>query len=96
MITTKMFFVALLIKPQLHVIIPKDWVFGIDDHWEKFVNASINRNQIFLCFYSEEARAIDDHERPNVDFPPDFGLSKKVVFPETGCYDANLIWYRGN
>lgn len=89
-----MYFLVLLLKPKLHVIIPKNWVFGIENHWEKFVNASLNKNQVFLCFYSEEQEALDDRQRPKVDFEPNFESSKNVIFPQTGCYEAKLIWFQ--
>lgn len=95
----KMYFVAYLVAPMLHTIVPKNWIHEIDKHWAKFVNNSINRNQKHLCFYSEQPGAmIDRNDRfkePNASFNPNFNLSQENVFPAEGCYVAHLICYKG-
>lgn len=93
-----MFFIAYFIDAKVHVIVPKTWVFEIDKHWEKFVNRSINRNQKFLCFYSEESDATIYREglgyEPNGNFIADFSLPKIKDFPRKGLYEANLFHFK--
>lgn len=89
-----MYFVVQLLNPKISLIVPKTWVKGIDGHWEKFVNRSINRNQVFLCFYSEKPEALDDTLRPNGNFVPNFDEMGEN-FPDAGCYHAKLLWYKG-
>lgn len=89
-----MYFVAIFLNEGIHVIIPKSWVLSIDDHWEKFINNSINRNQRFLCFFSEQGDAMID-QKPNGNFVPNFNLDVDPEFPKDGCYIANLIFYKG-
>lgn len=82
-------------RGSLYTVVPKTWIFSIDDHWEKFVNKSLNRNQRFLCFYNGFAQADDDEGRPNVDYVPDFSIPVGRCFPDTGCYYASLVYYKG-
>lgn len=82
-------------KPKIRVIIPTKWIKSIDQHWEKFVNNSINRNQIFLAYYSKEGDATDVNGIPNINFAPDFSCDNEVDFPQTGCYLAKLLFYKG-
>lgn len=93
-----MFFVVYLIEAKKKVIIPQTWVRGIDQQWKKFLNKSINRNQKYLCFYSDDAHTKDDQGRPNGNFVPDWSslVTLQAVYPTTGCYYANLIAYKGN
>lgn len=90
-----MYFVVQFLDPKMCSIVPKTWIKDIDAHWEKFVNRSINRNQKFLCFYSEKPEALDDDMRPNGKFAPNFNAGLSENFPDEGCYYANLIWYKG-
>lgn len=90
-----MFFAVFFIQPSIHVIIPKTWILGIEDHWDKFVNDSINRNQIFRCFYSQEPNALNIHGQPNVDFAPNFEVDI-AQFPNEGCYFGKLIFFKQN
>lgn len=71
----------------------KKVVYGIKNQWAKFLNNNINRNQTYLCFYSEESRATDSQGRPNVDYIPNWQdlMSSNAVFPDAGCYYANLV-----
>lgn len=89
-----MYFVVQFLNPKMNLIVPKEWVKDIDEHWEKFVNRSINRNQVFLCFYSENPEAMDDHMCPNRNFPPNFAAGMGD-FPNDGCYQAHLLWFKG-
>lgn len=90
-----MFFGVFFLQPSVHVIIPKTWIQGIDDHWEKFVNFSLNHNQTFRCFYSQELNALDVQGQPNVNFVPNFELDL-AEFPNEGCYFGKLIFFKQN
>lgn len=79
-----MYFVAYLLDSKKHVVIPKTWVFDIKNHWEKFINHSINRNQKFLVFYSETC--VNQEGQPDYDFEPDFNEN---------CHLAKLIYFKG-
>lgn len=88
-----MYFLAYFYAHDVFVIIPKTWIRGIDDQWEKFINNSLNRNQTFLCYYS--ARAIDVEGRPDADVLPVFQIPVNANFPGDGCYYGKLISYKG-
>lgn len=90
-----MYFVVHLLKSGKHIVVPKTWIQSIDEHWEKFVNKSINRNQKFLCFYSERGEAMNEEGKPNSEFVPNFSLCIDPDFPNDGCYMAKLILYKG-
>lgn len=90
-----MFFVAHFLNNGKHIVVPKSWILSIDEHWEKFINNSINRNQKFLCFYTENNEAQDEQGRPNCTFVPNFELEVDPVFPMEGCYTVKLIRYKG-
>lgn len=90
-----MYFVVYLLNPSVHVVIPKTWIQGIDSHWEKFINNSLNRNQTFLCFYSEERNSKDEQGYPDVNFAANFDIGMGI-FPNEGCYFGRLIAYKGN
>lgn len=67
-----MYFVVHLRIFNKFVVVPMTWIKGISGHIEKFMNQSINRNQIFLIYYtSNEAAFLGDF--PKKDFEPDFG-----------------------
>lgn len=89
-----MYFIVYFLAPKIHVIIPQTWIHGIKDHWEKFVNNSINKNQKFVCYYSQCTEAMNEG-RPNADFVPDFSLRLDPNFPADGCYVAKLLLYKG-
>lgn len=88
-----MYFVAYFYTHGLYVIVPRTWIRGIDEQWEKFVNNSINRNQTFLCYYSQNA--INDEGRPDSDILPVFRIPVNNKFGGDGCYYANLVCYKG-
>lgn len=88
-----MYFGVFLVDLSYHVVIPKTWVQGIDNHWEKFVNKSLNRNQIFRCFYGGGLNiginAWDVEGRPNINYTPNFELS-------TECHPGKLVFFKQN
>lgn len=88
-----MFFIVNILSSKTNVIIPKAWVFGIENQWEQLVNNGIRRNEQFVCFYSEQQHVFDDQGRPNEEYIPkweDF-LWVKKQFPEQRCYLANIL-----
>lgn len=88
-----MYFVAKEISSQICVVIPTTWVFAIEEYWERLVNKGINRNEKFLCFYSQEPCSLDDQGAPNLDYIPDWDaiLRDDQQFPESGCYKMKIL-----
>lgn len=93
-----MYFVVFLIEAKKIVVIPQTWIHGISDQWKKFINNSINRNQQYLCYYSEETHAQNAQGHPNGNFIPDWStlITLNAVYPDTGCYYVNLLEFKGN
>lgn len=90
-----MYFVVHLKNTPYDLIVPKNWIKGIDDHWEKFVNNSLNKNQEFLCYFDPNALEIDGQPR-NDTIVPKFhemaNLSGEGLVE--GCYKVNLVRFR--
>lgn len=86
-----MYFVVHLKDPSYDIIVPKNWIKGIEDHWEKFVNHSLNKNQEFLCYF--DPNALEINGCPTNDVTPLF--TRMVDFAEEGlaegCYLVKLI-----
>lgn len=89
-----MYFVVHFLKSGRNVVVPKTWIENIDEHWEKFINNSINRNQTFVCYYTENYEAYDEEGKPNGAFEPDFSLRVDPRFPNEGAYRVKLICYK--
>lgn len=85
-----MYFVVRFEVSKTRAIIPVNWVLGINEQWEKFINLSMNHNQKFVCFYSERDEIMRD-----LNFVPDFDNLEFVEFPNEGLYDIKLIFYAG-
>lgn len=85
-----MYFVVHLKNSFYDVVVPRDWIKGIDDHWEKFINNSLNKNQLFLCYFN--ANALDKDGRPQSNVTPNFRAMAN--FPGEGCYEVNLIRFK--
>lgn len=79
-----------ILSAKSYVVVPTSWIFGIDDHIDKFVNESINRNQVFSCFYSDGHTNTDG--QPDVGFLTDFRVErfKGAVFLNEGYYQVQL------
>lgn len=92
-----MFFVAYLKELEKNVVLPATWICNIDNHMEKFVNNSINCNQSFLCYYTNNEDAFIDG-CPNEEFAPNFQLpmvqhiNSDSLFE--GCFSAKLRKYK--
>lgn len=85
-----MYFVVLIIDSGVKHIIPYTWVKEIGANWQKFVNQGLNKNQKYTVFYSENAGAFDEQNRPNVNYKLNFTNELKM-FPEEGCYYGKLL-----
>lgn len=87
-----MFFIAYLVKPETHVVVPVTWVYNYEEIIQKFIRKSINSNQKCLIFYSKK----------NIDGIPDgsidgnFTAPISLVFPiadEEACFIAKITHY---
>lgn len=93
-----MFFIAKILQTKTRVIIPKTWVFDVENYWERWVNNGISKNEKFKCFYSNEPEALDGQNIPNQEYIPDwtvFPRCNDVDFPEHGCYDIKILHSTG-
>lgn len=81
------YFVVFLREMKKNVILPKLWVKDVDNHFEKFVNNSLNRSQLFLCFYPETTSHAIINGRPDENFEPDFN--------STNCFIGKMKRYFG-
>lgn len=59
----------------MNVVIPAEWIYDIENHFEKFINFSLNSNQWFLCYYTTKPNAFSDDHRPDENIVPDFRLN---------------------
>lgn len=66
-----MYFVVYLKSLKKNVVLPATWICDIGNHFEKFMNRSINSSQWFLCYYTTNNAAFVDG-CPKKDFSPDF------------------------
>lgn len=87
-----MFFVVYLLKLKKNVILPTSWVKDVDDHFEKFVNNSINRNKKFRCYYTTNMDLFEQNGCPKYDFEPDFNLDyvENTDGDFDGCFEGKL------
>lgn len=66
------YYVVYLHEKQKFVVVPAAWIKDIERHYEKFINNSLNRSQIFLCFHPDESSEAFIDGRPDVKYIPDF------------------------
>ncbi|XP_055312022.1 uncharacterized protein LOC129574267 [Sitodiplosis mosellana] len=66
------YYVVYLLEKQKYVIVPATWVKDIKDHYEKFINNSLNRSQTFLCFYPDDSSPAFIDGCPSENFAPNF------------------------
>lgn len=82
------YFVVFSREMKENVILPASWIKDIEKHLEKFLNNSINRSQVFLCFSPDvSSDAFDDDGCPDQNFEPDFH--------SINCFRANMKHYFG-
>lgn len=87
-------FVKIYIKATKQtVVIPEEWVYGIDE--EVLKNRGVNSNQDVRIFWSENGVI---NGQPDGAFKPNFSLPLCSEFPPTngeGCYLARQLHYYG-
>lgn len=83
-----MYFVVFLDVLRKQVIVPAYWINDIAEHFEKFVNKSLNTNQWFLCYYTNDNAAFINGQ-PNKDYEPDFG--RQMVNDISGAFDGCFL-----
>lgn len=77
-----------------HKIVPQLWVKDAQNHMEKFINESLNHNQIFRCFYTTNPDAFYPDGCPKSDYAPNFSLEVRNTLGE-GCFLGVLKKYKG-
>lgn len=93
---SNMYYVVYLVRFKRNIIVPQNWILRIQDHWEKFINNGLNKNQKFVCFWTDNQMAFDENGTPLENFEPNFDASLCDVFPGEGFYIVNLRAFRGN
>lgn len=92
-----MYFVVYLQTLKKNVVLPAAWIQGIGDHFEKFMNRSINTSQLFLCYYTTNNDAFVNG-CPNKDFVPDFDSDIITEInanqPFDGCFFGKLKQFK--
>lgn len=90
-----MYFIAYIVNLNTSIILPKSWIRGIDDHFEKFINRSLNTAQSFLVFYTNDKNAFEDDGAPKIEYPANFNLQLRNDFDGPGCFMAKLKHFKG-
>lgn len=67
-----MYFVVYLKKLNKNAILPIPWIKDAENHFEKFVNNSINSSQKFL--YTTDQNAFDENGVPKIRLEPNFDM----------------------
>lgn len=80
-----MYFVVYLLGLNKNVILPAAWIKDVSNHFEKFINRSLNRSQAMLCYLTTNASAFSDKNCPRIDWEPDF--SSMVVMEDDDAYN---------
>lgn len=91
-----MYFVVYLPALKKNVILPDTWIHDIQNHFEKFVNKSINSSQLYLCYYTTNNAAFVD-TCPDKDFQPDFDSNIITEMNDDefdGCFLGKLKQYK--
>lgn len=87
-----MFFIAFLMNPGIHIVIPVTWVYDYEEIVQKFIRNSINRNQECLIYYSK--KCIEGVPDGNID--ANFTAPKSIIFPIVGdeaCFISKITHY---
>lgn len=92
-----MYFVVFIEALKKYTIVPSKWVFDIGNHFEKFINSSLNKNQWFLCYFTTRRDAFDDDHRPICDYVPDFDRDVLTNIDADGdfdgCFMCKLVFF---
>lgn len=92
-----MYYIAYLTDFKENIIVPQNWILNISDHLEKFINNSINSNQTFVCFYTNNNSAFDENRELKTNYPPKFNIPFGRKFskePKEGLYNVQLKAFR--
>lgn len=95
-----MYYVVFFVDLTKNFIVPKQWIKDIKLHKEKFYNFSLNSNQIFTCYYTNNEDAFDADGLPKSDFPPNFAAPMRNDFDDdddneiSGLYRIQFGLYR--
>lgn len=83
-----MFVVVFLIEPKVHVIVPEQFIFDLNE--ESLKNVGKNGNFHYKIFWSENALTVDG--APDSGYKPNFDSPESKVFPPIGsaCYVGKL------
>lgn len=80
------------------MILPAIRIENVGDHFEKFINKSLNSVQLFRCYYTSNRQAFDAEMHPNSDFIPDFTshmVKEPVGHNFDGCFFGKLKQFFG-
>lgn len=92
-----MYFIVFLQALRKNVILPASWIYEVEDHFEKFMNKSINSTQWFLCYYTDKNSAFING-CPDEKFEPDFdkNIINKINPGESfdGCFLGRLTQFK--
>lgn len=92
-----MYFVVYLRSLKRNVVLPATWIKNVENHFEKFINLSINRSQWFLCYYTNDDAAFIDG-KPDEKFKANFKLPMIQIDtdgPFNGCFLGKLKHFNG-
>lgn len=84
-------FVVFLEKLNKNVVLPGSWIKNIRDHYEKFLNYTVNSSQKFLCFYTTNEAAFDMNNLPKIDFEVDFSSNLVTEINTDGTFNGCFI-----
>lgn len=87
-----MFFIAFLVEPKIHVVLPVTWVYDYEKIIQKFIRKSINSNQKCLIYYSKKTVG----GIPDGGIDANFTAPTSEIFPihgEEACFIAHMTHY---
>lgn len=88
-----MFFVVYSIHAEVYFTIPTIWVHDLT--WDNHVNRSLNKNQMYRCYWTQNPAAWNNGT-PNENFTPNFKVPIGNIFPaEENCFICYLAYYSG-
>lgn len=92
-----MYFVVYLIEPKVHVVIPREWIFGSEESlWDKFVNNGLNRSQTHICYWaSEDLRDCLYYGYPGPAVLADFNAPLASILCKEATYTCKIVHFRG-
>lgn len=90
-----MFFIVHFDSIKTNVIIPPNWIKGINDQMEKFINYGINCNQLHRCFFTLDESAYDENGCPKLNYKPNFDMPLRNDLNGDGCFYGKIRKYKG-